>query len=228
MRSRHVPRIYRGPRHRVSHSPRLSPSSRSSERWNTPTTTASPVTTLGIPTPVEVQELSPISRVTLPSLKTTMKFDEAPNMLESAMSKSQEPSRAYSHDYTHYHSQSHYQSQPSSPVRSYDRTPFSASVYPTSHYQDASHFADLGSAAVGADTKQRKRRGNLPKETTDKLRAWFVAHLQHPYPTEDEKQELMRQTGLQMSKYSAPLSPTPRSEANAPFCRSNFQLVHKC
>jgi hypothetical protein len=52
----------------------------------------------------------------------------------------------------------------------------------------------------GSDGKQRKRRGNLPKETTDKLRAWFVAHLQHPYPTEDEKQELMRLTGLQMSK----------------------------
>lgn len=51
-----------------------------------------------------------------------------------------------------------------------------------------------------ADTRQRKRRGNLPKETTDKLRAWFVSHLTHPYPTEDEKQELMRQTGLQMSK----------------------------
>jgi hypothetical protein len=54
----------------------------------------------------------------------------------------------------------------------------------------------------GGDTKQRKRRGNLPKETTDKLRAWFVAHLQHPYPTEDEKQELMRQTGLQMNQIS--------------------------
>jgi hypothetical protein len=54
---------------------------------------------------------------------------------------------------------------------------------------------------IGGDTKQRKRRGNLPKETTDKLRAWFVAHLSHPYPTEDEKQDLMRQTGLQMSKF---------------------------
>ncbi len=52
------------------------------------------------------------------------------------------------------------------------------------------------------DAKQRKRRGNLPKETTDKLRTWFVAHLQHPYPTEDEKQDLMRQTGLQMNQIS--------------------------
>jgi hypothetical protein len=55
-------------------------------------------------------------------------------------------------------------------------------------------------------TKHRKRRGNLPKETTDKLRAWFVAHLHHPYPTEDEKQELMRQTKLQMSKSTLSIS----------------------
>jgi hypothetical protein len=46
----------------------------------------------------------------------------------------------------------------------------------------------------------RKRRGNLPKETTDKLRDWFKRHLTHPYPTEDEKQDLMSQTGLQMSR----------------------------
>jgi len=52
------------------------------------------------------------------------------------------------------------------------------------------------------ESKQRKRRGNLPKETIDKLKAWFVAHLQHPYPTEDKKQELMRQTGLQMNQIS--------------------------
>jgi hypothetical protein len=62
---------------------------------------------------------------------------------------------------------------------------------------------DVGSMGYGGDSKQRKRRGNLPKETTDKLRAWFVAHLQHPYPTEDEKQDLMRQTGLQMSKFQS-------------------------
>jgi hypothetical protein len=52
----------------------------------------------------------------------------------------------------------------------------------------------------GNEGKTRKRRGNLPKETTDKLRAWFMGHLHHPYPTEDEKQDLMRQTGLQISK----------------------------
>lgn len=198
-RSSHVPRTYRGPRHRVPHSPRLSPSSRDSERWNTPAT-VSPVTTMGVPAPVEVQVPSPAPRValpsvTLPSLKSAVNFDnEVP-------SRPHELSRAYSHDYTMYHSQSHYQSQPSSPIRPFDRTPFS-SVYSTPHYHDAAHFGDLGSATAGADTKQRKRRGNLPKETTDKLRAWFVAHLSHPYPTEDEKQDLMRQTGLQMNQIS--------------------------
>lgn len=71
-----------------------------------------------------------------------------------------------------------------------------------SHYQDSGRYSggELGVMSMGGpDAKMRKRRGNLPKETTDKLRAWFVAHLQHPYPTEDEKQDLMRQTGLQMS-----------------------------
>lgn len=80
--------------------------------------------------------------------------------------------------------------QPSHPVNPY-----------TAYDTYCARFPDL---SMTVDTKQRKRRGNLPKETTDKLRAWFMAHLAHPYPTEDEKQELMRQTGLQMSKYPLP------------------------
>jgi hypothetical protein len=81
----------------------------------------------------------------------------------------------------------------------YDRTPFSPSGY-SSQYPEYVRVGELGAMGMSGDNKQRKRRGNLPKETTDKLRAWFVAHLSHPYPTEDEKQDLMRQTGLQMSK----------------------------
>ena len=84
-------------------------------------------------------------------------------------------------------------------MRPYERAPYSAGSSYGTHYQDGGRYGELSSIGLGADAKQRKRRGNLPKETTDKLRAWFVAHLQHPYPTEDEKQDLMRQTGLQMS-----------------------------
>lgn len=46
----------------------------------------------------------------------------------------------------------------------------------------------------------RRRRGNLPRDTTDLLKQWFADHLGHPYPTEDEKQMLCRQTGLQMTQ----------------------------
>jgi hypothetical protein len=72
-----------------------------------------------------------------------------------------------------------------------------------------------------------------------------VAHLQHPYPTEEEKQELMRKTGLQMSKLPYECSPFfPQlifcgllnaenqfqigfrvTEANLD--RSNLELVHQ-
>ncbi|KAK8113672.1 uncharacterized protein PG998_001838 [Apiospora kogelbergensis] len=87
-------------------------------------------------------------------------------------------------------------------IHPFDRAPFSAAAYGHHHFQDS--FMRMGdySMGMGGDNKQRKRRGNLPKETTDKLRAWFVAHLHHPYPTEDEKQSLMRQTGLQMNQIS--------------------------
>lgn len=102
----------------------------------------------------------------------------------------------YDHSYRHPS-----QVSPTSPIRnSYERTPFSAGHY-VQQYGDYTRYGDLGHLGIGGDNKQRKRRGNLPKETTDKLRAWFMAHLSHPYPTEDEKQELMRQTGLQMSKF---------------------------
>jgi hypothetical protein len=90
-------------------------------------------------------------------------------------------------------------SGPSTYSLSHDRTPFSNSHH---NVYGGSSFPYGLEGSDGNDSKQRKRRGNLPKETTDKLRAWFVAHLQHPYPTEDEKQDLMRQTGLQMSMVS--------------------------
>ncbi|KAI0544576.1 hypothetical protein F4679DRAFT_589358 [Xylaria curta] len=81
-----------------------------------------------------------------------------------------------------------------------ERTPFSSGGY--IHHRET--FMRLGEFGLGAngEGKQRKRRGNLPKETTEILRNWFVAHLGHPYPTEDEKQALMRETNLQMNQIS--------------------------
>ena len=49
-------------------------------------------------------------------------------------------------------------------------------------------------------SQPRRRRGNLPRDTTDILKAWFSEHLSHPYPTEDEKQMLCSRTGLAMTQ----------------------------
>jgi len=46
----------------------------------------------------------------------------------------------------------------------------------------------------------KRRRGNLPKPITDLLRKWLHAHEQHPYPTEDQKQDLVSKTGLTMNQ----------------------------
>ncbi|KFY92476.1 hypothetical protein V500_04177, partial [Pseudogymnoascus sp. VKM F-4518 (FW-2643)] len=75
---------------------------------------------------------------------------------------------------------------------------------PPVQQQQNAYVAETGYGGEGMGEKSwgRKRRGNLPKETTDKLRAWFVGHLHHPYPTEDEKQDLMVRTGLQMNQIS--------------------------
>ncbi|KAK0718354.1 homeobox KN domain-containing protein [Lasiosphaeria miniovina] len=90
------------------------------------------------------------------------------------------------------------------PTQSFDRTPFSPATY-VSQYQDymrgGGEMGPVGSNGSGPN-KQRKRRGNLPKEATDKLRAWVLAHLHHPYPSEEEKRELARQTRLRMNQIS--------------------------
>ncbi|KAK6081976.1 homeobox domain-containing protein [Seiridium cupressi] len=104
-----------------------------------------------------------------------------------------------SYDYPPYHHPTRVQSLSLGSLHPLDRTPFAPGAYGHAFQDTYMRIGELG-MGMGGDNKQRKRRGNLPKETTDKLRSWFVAHLHHPYPTEDEKQELMRQTGLQMSK----------------------------
>ncbi|KAH9884479.1 hypothetical protein F4778DRAFT_561597 [Xylariomycetidae sp. FL2044] len=86
-------------------------------------------------------------------------------------------------------------------VHPFDRAQYSSEAYGHGFHDAFMRIGEFG-IGVNGENKQRKRRGNLPKETTDKLRAWFLSHLLHPYPTEDEKQELLRVTGLQMNQIS--------------------------
>ncbi|EME30635.1 Homeobox protein knotted-1-like 8 [Galdieria sulphuraria] len=46
----------------------------------------------------------------------------------------------------------------------------------------------------------RIRRENLSKEKVMRLKEWFDTHIQHPYPTESEKQQLCQETGMQMQQ----------------------------
>ncbi|APA15106.1 hypothetical protein SS1G_08681 [Sclerotinia sclerotiorum 1980 UF-70] len=72
-------------------------------------------------------------------------------------------------------------------------------------FTEGHHSGNYSSAAYQAqdmDSKPRKRRGNLPKPTTDILTTWFINHLEHPYPNEEEKQLLMVQTGLHLNQIS--------------------------
>lgn len=194
----------------------------------------------GVARPMEMQHGRAESHAGLPSLPPAIKYerDHGVSMHRPREGVAGPAERAplyqgggQDYVYSHQHA-SRYQHYSAGSMRPYDRAPFSAaSGYGQQHYQDAGRYGDLGGMGMGADAKQRKRRGNLPKETTDKLRSWFVAHLQHPYPTEDEKQDLMRQTGLQMSRW--PRRGVARSRRRGGKMltgtrgRPNLQLVHQ-
>ncbi|EWZ34915.1 hypothetical protein FOCG_10950 [Fusarium oxysporum f. sp. radicis-lycopersici 26381] len=222
-RVRQVPRLCYSPDRASPRqiSPHIPIQGGSQENWAAPTRT-SPFLTNGSNShsaPMEASERAE-SRPTLPSLPPPRSLErELPVGRGTAPSDGyRPPQQSMSHSRTPisepgvspyrengygypYHHPTRYQSLSTGSSHSYDRTPFTPGTYNTP-YQDFVRFGDMSSASLSGDNKQRKRRGNLPKETTDKLRAWFVAHLQHPYPTEDEKQDLMRQTGLQMNQIS--------------------------
>lgn len=68
-----------------------------------------------------------------------------------------------------------------------------------SHAGPPSNFGIIGDPV---DSRNKRRRGNLPKPITDILRAWFHEHLDHPYPSEEDKQMFMTRTGLSISQVS--------------------------
>ncbi|KAL1971608.1 hypothetical protein VTN31DRAFT_2229 [Thermomyces dupontii] len=84
-------------------------------------------------------------------------------------------------------------------------TPYSSSYASESEYSPATQSAPASSFGVmgdSLDSRGKRRRGNLPKPVTDILRAWFHEHLDHPYPTEEDKQMFMSRTGLSISQIS--------------------------
>ncbi|KAL1719680.1 hypothetical protein EV715DRAFT_290109 [Schizophyllum commune] len=107
--------------------------------------------------------------------------------------------------------------------------------------QDSRSSATPPSASAGATQRPTppavtvqptRKRGKLPKETTDFLKAWLHRHADHPYPSEEEKKQLCHATGLSMSQVSnwminarrRILAPANRAQAGptttAPFSQS--------
>ena len=77
-----------------------------------------------------------------------------------------------------------------------------SSTYASMDYSSASMISPHPSSPSGTDveSRNRRRRGNLPKQITDILRGWFHEHLDHPYPTEEDKQAFVARTGLTLSQ----------------------------
>jgi Homeobox KN domain len=65
---------------------------------------------------------------------------------------------------------------------------------------NGSQQPNFGVLGDSNDPRSKRRRGNLPKQVTDILRAWFHDHLDHPYPTEEDKQMFIARTGLSISQ----------------------------
>lgn len=63
---------------------------------------------------------------------------------------------------------------------------------------------NFGAHGETMDSRNKRRRGNLPKPVTDILRTWFHDHLDHPYPSEEDKQIFIARTGLTISQVRRP------------------------
>ncbi|GKT95578.1 homeobox domain-containing protein [Colletotrichum tofieldiae] len=140
---------------------------------------------------MEVNE-RPEIRTTLPSLPP-MNFEREPISMQRVRGHSQDdfqpirpsmgilPSSGYAYGYHH---PSRVQSLSLGAIHPFDRTPFSAAGY--GHYPEFMRIGELGAMGMHGDSKQRKRRGNLPKETTDKLHQisnWFINARRRQLPT---------------------------------------------
>ncbi|RCK65320.1 Homeobox protein TOS8 [Candida viswanathii] len=97
------------------------------------------------------------------------------------------------------YSQQHYQYQTSTPPNMLLRN----NSYPSTSSSSSSIFnSPLSSPGTNNHNQKRKTRNNLPKEITYILLRWLNDHLNHPYPSSFEKNELMALTGLNQQQLS--------------------------
>ncbi|CAG8616828.1 23547_t:CDS:2, partial [Gigaspora margarita] len=81
--------------------------------------------------------------------------------------------------------------------------PLPSSMLSNSIYSHHHHISQDHQTVDGALIKPpKRRRGNLPKSTTALLKNWLAQHKKHPYPTEEEKSALAKETRLSLQQIS--------------------------
>ncbi|KAJ8521070.1 hypothetical protein ONZ45_g2184 [Pleurotus djamor] len=93
-------------------------------------------------------------------------------------------------------------STPAIPIPHPHSQQHSPSRSPPSILPPSSNAGMNGNNGNGLVDRPQRKRGKLPKETTDYLKAWLHRHSDHPYPSEEEKKQLCHATGLSMSQVS--------------------------
>ncbi|PYH96707.1 putative homeobox and C2H2 transcription factor [Aspergillus ellipticus CBS 707.79] len=81
--------------------------------------------------------------------------------------------------------------------------PISENAYiPTGGLTGKKALKSLSYIAEDADSRARKSNSRLSREATRVLKTWLQEHNEHPYPTEQEKDELQQRTGLKRTQVS--------------------------
>ncbi len=65
-----------------------------------------------------------------------------------------------------------------------------------------SSTATSKSSSSGGNNKSGRKSASLPPETVEYLKAWMMSpeHVAHPYPTEQEKAQIMAETGIELKQ----------------------------
>ena len=77
---------------------------------------------------------------------------------------------------------------------------------------------------------EQPRGGRLPRGVTQRLRSWLLDHVDHPYPTDQDKRLMCQDTGLTLRQVSMWVSSSPLT-ALLPSPRKLIPLsssVHQC
>lgn len=75
-------------------------------------------------------------------------------------------------------------------------------------YKSIQYIVAMSSAATGkssssgGNNKSGRKSASLPPETVEYLKAWMMSpeHVAHPYPTEQEKAQIMAETGIELKQ----------------------------